>query len=84
MLVFMKPAPADRLVLVVCGFVERHHTAAREAADKVQGSEVNVAAILPRDPGQRGAKGDTWDLVDQVCNQPGFVQVCSDRREAID
>jgi hypothetical protein len=63
---------AERVVLVVCGFAEHGRAIA-----KCRGwgfKEVDVAAMLPRDPGRRGGKGDHPDLVDDVVGQQGFAE----------
>ena len=60
------------MVLVVCGYAE--HKRAIEKCRRWGFKEVDVAAMLPRDPGRRGGKGDHPELVDDVVGQRGFPE----------
>jgi hypothetical protein len=66
---------AKRVVLVVCGY--NSHSLAIRKCKSLGFQEVDVASMLPRDPGRLGCRkrpGDSSHLVDDVVGQWNFPQ----------
>jgi hypothetical protein len=65
---------AKRVVLVVCGY--NSHSLSIRKCKSLGFQEVDVAWLLPRDPGRTGGRkrGDSSSLVDDVVGQWNFPE----------
>ena len=77
-----RPLNRGRLLIYVVGYHEKHYNRIPEEIwnDAAAGSFVDVRKMLPSDPANKRAKGES--LVDNVVKQPGFADAVTASVEA--